>query len=388
SPASTLTINNRMDITNQLTLTSGRIVTGTHEVRVTNPATGAVTPGNANSYVQGRLRRFIGGVGAYDFPVGTGSYQRANVDFMAAPGVHNLLAWFNDWPGIPPTPPNPTAECGAQYHTCPMLNNGYWTINAFDNSFNQITTSGTYTMTLYNTAFTTCPGAAQFGVLKNNGSGWFIQNPGCHANANAATVQRPGMSGFSDFGTGQSVQPLPVYFTLWDGYVRADEAHVLRWDILTEGQRVSRFVIETGSSPEELRPWRTFSADTREAVRENPPVGVSLYRLRVHLEDGSEVQSSVLELRRAAPEAGLKHLEAFPNPTTGELTVRFMVSSAEPVSLSLWNALGQVVMERRVEPSERGWVETRLYLGELPAGPYLLRVMQGGELHTKLIQRQ
>ncbi|MDW8417695.1 MAG: T9SS type A sorting domain-containing protein, partial [Bacteroidia bacterium] len=154
-----------------------------------------------------------------------------------------------------------------------------------------------------------------------------------------------------------------------DGYVRADEAHVLRWDVLTEGGRISRFVVEVGESPEELTIWQSFSADSREAVREKPPVGSSFYRLRVQMEDGSEIHSSVLELRRAAPEAGLKQLEAFPNPTTGELTVRFVVSSAEPVSLSIWNALGQVVIERSVEPSEKGWVETQLHLGELPAGP-------------------
>ncbi|MEN3041464.1 MAG: T9SS type A sorting domain-containing protein, partial [Bacteroidia bacterium] len=196
------------------------------------------------------------------------------------------------------------------------------------------------------------------------------------------------MSGFSDFGTGQSVQPLPVYFTHWEGYTRADGAHVLRWDVLAEGQRISRFVVEAGTSPDQLALWRTFSTDAREAIRENPPIGSSFYRLRVQMEDGSEIQSSLLELRREAPEASLSGLEAFPNPTTGELTVRFMVTTTEPVSLSLWNALGQVVIARTLEPTEKGWMEARFDLGELPAGPYLLRVMQGGELRTKLIRRQ
>jgi hypothetical protein len=391
SPASTLTLNNRMDIANQLTLTAGRIVTGaTLEVRVTNAATTAVTPGNLNSYVQGRLRRYIGGTGAYDFPVGTDSYQRANVNFTAAPGVHNLLAWFNDWGGPAPTPPNPTAECGAQYHTCPMLNNGYWTINAYANDLTtQLTPSGTYTMTLYNTAFTTCPGAAQFGVLKQNPPGnWFIQNPGCHANANAAMVQRPGMSGFSNFGTGQSIQPLPVYLTQWEGYVRADDAHVLQWDVVEEGIRVSSFVVEVGSTPTSLQAWRTYSSDVRQAVRENPPGGSSFYRLRIHLADGGELHSSILELQRQVSPQRISNLEAFPNPTDGTLTVHFWAASEEEVRIELLNALGQVVIEEKVTPTATGSVEQVLSLGALPAGPYLLRVVQGSELQTKVIQRR
>ncbi|MCS7298195.1 MAG: T9SS type A sorting domain-containing protein, partial [Bacteroidia bacterium] len=314
-----------------------------------------------------------------------------NVNFTAAPDVHNLLAWFNNWGGAPPTPPDPTAECGAIYHdpACPMLNNGYWTINAYAADLTtQLTTSGAYTLTLYNTGATPCPGAQQFGVLKNTGSGWVIQNPGCHANNNASSVVRPGMSGFSDFGTGQSAQPLPIFIERWEGFTRADEAHVLRWDVLTEGGRISRFVIEAGSSPERLAPWRAFSADTREAVRENPPIGSSFYRLRVELEEDSEVRSGVLELRRSAPKTSLSELEAFPNPTTGELTVRFVVSRPEPVRLSMWNALGQAVMERTLMPVEEGTMEIQLSLSDLPVGPYLLQVMQGGELRTKLIQRQ
>lgn len=382
NPPSTLTLNNRMDITNQLTLTSGVIVTGTNEVRVTNTATTAVTPGNTNSYVRGYLRRYIGGMGGYDFPVGTASYQRANVNFTAAPGVHNLLAWFNDWAPSPPTPPNPTAECGAQYHACPMLNNGYWTINAYNSSFAQVTSSGTYTMTLYNTAYTACAGAVQFGVLKNTGAGWFIQNPGCYANASAATVQRPGMSGFSNFGTGQSLTPLPVYLTRWEGEVRPDESHLLRWDVVAEETRVSRFVVETGAAPEALSPWRTFGPEVRQAVRENPPFGSSFYRLRIYTVEGAEFASSVIELQRGVGSINpLQSLEAFPNPTTGELTVRFMVGELTPVHLSLVNALGQRVWEKVVEPAAKGWVE-------VPVGPYLLRVEGEGVVRTRVVVRE
>ncbi|MCS7161702.1 MAG: T9SS type A sorting domain-containing protein, partial [Bacteroidia bacterium] len=360
------------------------------EVRVTNPATNAVTSGNVNSYVQGRLRRYIDGApGAYDFPVGTSSYQRATVNFTAVPGVHNLLAWFNNWGGVPPTPPNPTAECGAQYHSCQMLNNGYWTINAYAADLTtQLTTSGAYTLTLYNTGATPCAGASQFGVLKNTGTGWVIQNPGCHANGSAATVSRPGMSGFSDFGTGQSPQPLPVYLLRWEGAVRADGSHHLRWDVTEEGARVSYFVVEVGRTPEALAPWRRFEREVREAVRLDPPVGSSFYRLRIHTSEGAEIHSNVLELRREAPPVSLERLEAFPNPTTGALTVRFWVNSLEPIRVSLWNALGQVVRERPITPAETGLIELQFSLSDLAAGPYLLRVEQGDALRTRLIWKE
>lgn len=390
SPAATLTLNNRMDITNQLTLTSGRIVTGPHEVRVTNTAPTAVTPGNVNSYVQGGLRRYIGGAGAYDFPVGTSAYQRANVNFTAAPGVHNLLAWFNGWGSTPPTPPTSTAECGAQYHTCPMLNNGYWTLNAYAADLTtQLATSGTYTMTLYNTNYSTCAGVLQFGVLKRTGAGsWVIQNLGCHANASAANVQRPGMSGFSDFGTGQSTYPLPVYLSRWEGHVRADEAHVLQWEVDLQGTRISGFAIEAGAQPEELVLWRRFGPEAREAVRVNPPFGASFYRLRIFTEEGSELQSPVLELTRKAGEASRGQLEVFPNPTTGQLTVRLLTPSTEPLSLSLYNTLGQRVYAQQVEPKAAGIVEVELSLQALPVGAYLLHVEQAGQIHSHIVRRE
>ncbi|MBK6833438.1 MAG: hypothetical protein IPG89_03840 [Bacteroidetes bacterium] len=70
--------------TGTLTLTAGKINTGANVVNVVNTAPACVTTGNATSYVNGNLRRYLAAraTGSFDFPVGnTANYERANITF-------------------------------------------------------------------------------------------------------------------------------------------------------------------------------------------------------------------------------------------------------------------------------------------------------------------
>ncbi len=407
SPPSTVTLNNTMRILGGLTLTSGRIVAPvsvTREVRVENPAPGAVSPGNPNSFVVGYLRRFVSAMlgGAYDFPLGLNSpvrYARINLNFANAPGMHNLLGTFTGWGGTPPTPSGtPVTECGANYGTCDLLDNGYWTITGWQNDLTTpVTTSTAYTATLYNTGYTPCSGAVQWGVLKNDGSAndgaaWFIQNPGCHANTAPGApgvVSRPGMSGFSHFATGQSTQPLPVVLQVFSGEVLPDGSHRLYWSIgELEGARVSQLVLEAGVAPDRLSPLVTLERGTLGYVRSNPPYGSTFYRLRIQVEGGTEIYSGVVELRRGLDSAPARTLEAFPNPTTGELTVRFLAQGAGTGHLLLYNTLGQRVFQTLIAVEEAGLVELKVSLRDLPAGVYLLAVEQGGTFQQCTVRKE
>lgn len=73
--ANTVTLNNVVEVANNLTLTEGRFISDpTNYLHVTNPALAAITGGDATSYVQGPLRRRtnnIAGIGnQMSFPVG------------------------------------------------------------------------------------------------------------------------------------------------------------------------------------------------------------------------------------------------------------------------------------------------------------------------------
>jgi hypothetical protein len=189
-----------------LTLTNGRLSTGTYEVNVTNTNVAAVTIGNVNSYVDGNLRRSVSSLGSYDFPVGNFSsgkgYQRANINFTSAANVTNLLASFKTYSTLPPG--IGSSECNIVY-TLPSLDNGYWTITS-----TPAMTSGLFSATLYNTAgtYTNSGGASGWTILKNNGTGWAFN--GTCAASSINTVKRDGMTSFSDFGTGQGTSILPV----------------------------------------------------------------------------------------------------------------------------------------------------------------------------------
>lgn len=305
-----LSLSSNLIVTNQLTLTSGIIRTNnSYEVRVINSDPMAIVGGGTTAYVEGKLRRRIGGVGVYDFPIGSNitpsGYQRAQVEFTTTPGVDNILAEFqrSGWLSAPlPNDQSNTRECGASYADCELLSIGYWILNAYDANLAQLSTSGTYTLTLYPTGYSVCSGAQQFGILKKVAGQWIVPNLGCFGNPNANIVRRPGLSGFSEFAIGQSktriVSALPM------------------------------------------------------------------------------------------AQGGIEDFLLFPNPTNGEVTIRFAVNSTEPVTITLLNPLGQVVEQRTLLPAQLGSVETRLDLSHLPAGNYLVRLTQKGTHITRSLQRE
>ena len=397
SVVSTITLNNTMRIRpgGTLTLTQGIIVApvaSTREVRVENTTPAAVSPGNPNSFIAGYLRRYLNNTGgSYDFPVGLQNpqrYSRINFNFSGNPSVHNLLAVFNSWAPVLTPSGNPISECGANYSTCPMLDNGYWTVNAYQADFStQVNTSGSYEVTLYNTGYNLCAGAQQFGVLKNNGDAatpgdWFIQNPGCHANANPAVVSRPGMSGFSHFGTGQSTQPLPVSLLDFHGRALPDGSHELSWQVdATAGSSVQRFILEAGSEPASLVPLVSLEGGVRQYRRQSPPFGRTIYRLRVVDSEGYEVQSSAIELERRPGSTRELFISLYPNPAREEVTVYWRTDAVEPMHLTMYNTLGQEMLQQILEaPATEGNVG--ISLQGLTAGLYLVELRQGDRLVT------
>jgi len=395
SAVSTVTLNNTLRVTGTLTLTQGLLVAPAavdQEVRVENPDPTAVNAGNANSFVAGYLRRYLNNTGgSYDFPVGLQSpqrYSRINFNFGDDPEVHNLLARFDAWT-TPPTPSGtPITECGANYGSCTMLDNGHWTVNAYQSDLTtQITnTSGIYIATLYNTGYTTS-GAVQFGVLKNTSASatdpneWFIQNAGCHANPSANEVSRPGMSGFSFFGMGQSATPWPITLVDFRGQVLSDGSHELSWQVnATAGSSVRHYVLEAGTTWDHLSPLATLGPDEKRYRRANPPFGRSFYRLRIHSEDGTELYSSVVELaRKPASTASQLDISVYPNPAQDEVYVSWRTDANEPLTIRLYNSLGQTLTETAISKPEASGTQT-LSLRTLSKGLYLVEVRQGERL--------
>ena len=152
-----LTINNNAIVANNLFLNSGKIITGTNEVNVTNSATNAIqnhifdqTTSNytSSSYVYGNLKRAVLTTGLYDLPVGDATnYELATINLNSAVGISTLSAKFN----TPHTGTTPSVYVNGTLVNV-LLNEGYWTISPnqsfyFDNfSDNNYTANPTWTV--------------------------------------------------------------------------------------------------------------------------------------------------------------------------------------------------------------------------------------------------
>src|SRR5260221_8609587 len=100
-----LTINNSsgvslsadVTVAGTLALTSGKITTGSYELKATNTTTSSVTGYSSSSYVVGNLRRSVAASGSYDFPVGnSANYELINITLSSITRFTDILGTFTN----------------------------------------------------------------------------------------------------------------------------------------------------------------------------------------------------------------------------------------------------------------------------------------------------
>ncbi|MEM0999893.1 MAG: T9SS type A sorting domain-containing protein [Bacteroidota bacterium] len=84
---------------------------------------------------------------------------------------------------------------------------------------------------------------------------------------------------------------------------------------------------------------------------------------------------------QAGDELRVQSLEAFPNPNEGQFTLRFELQDEAPAELRIFNLEGKQVYAEELGGRTR--YEKQVDIGEVPAGVYLLRILQGGASVTK-----
>ena len=376
-----------MTVGGTLTLTNGRIATGTYEVTATSNLTTSVTAGNLNSYVDGNLRRSVSSTGSYDFPVGNFAsgkgYQRANINFTAATNVTNLLAKFQPYFSVPAA--LGVLDCGSTYNM-PALDNGYWTITA-----SPAMTSGSYTTTLFNTAgtYTNSTGATNWTVMKDDGSGWFIT--GTCSGSTINQVVRTGMSGFSDFGTAQSATVLPIELTSFTGAV-VSTGNWLQWITASELNN-NYFIVE--KSPDAMEFSELLKVNgagnsneqhTYEGYDFSPFNGINYYRLKQVDFDGHSTYSNMIALRNYSQSEIVTSIN--PNPTTGDINIEFKMPVDAVMTIEVRNIFG-IVMNSLSADVKAGPNSIPASLKAKEAGIYLLRIScddVGYRYQTKVVK--
>jgi hypothetical protein len=366
-----------------MTLTQGVIVTGIREVNVTNNVSAACTAGNPSSWVNGFLRRAIAAAAnSYDFPVGTlTNYERANINYTVAPAAaYNLLANFKTWggancafPGLGPV----ASECvTATYSALPYFNHGYWTIDASIPA-----ATGMYNVKLYNVAMT-----------NNLGSGWTVVKAApstcafallgtCYIPSTADTTRRDNLTGFSDFATVQSQNPLPVELIYFDA--EQSGKHVAcKWITSVEINN-DHFELERSTDLMNfgmIGNVRGFGAGMSSGnlyydfTDHDFCTGKVYYRLKQVDVNGMYVYSNVVSV-----DCKNSMINLSPNPTSKNVLLNFYEPSDGNAIVEVADMIGQIVF-RKNYTVHSGYNELEVEAATLPDGVYYLKVINSDPL--------
>ena len=225
-----------------LTLTNGLMNTGPNTVIVTNTDPSAVTAGNASSYINGNIRRYIASnSGTYAFPVGTSSaYRLAEIINNNMTGVNYINGMFsNTFSNTGSLNGTIANDFGTPYTS--FAPEGIWTLTP-----DVQPSGGSYGINLWfngggSNAFGGLTDYA-FGPLKRTESSttanlWSSQGGSLEALVGRTVAdgyaRRDGWNTFSEFGIGKASGALPV--TLLNAHLSCNKnTKVLSWSTASE----------------------------------------------------------------------------------------------------------------------------------------------------------
>ncbi len=358
--------------TGALTLTQGKIITGTNEVNVANTASAAVNAGNTTSFVQGNLRRYVASTGSYDFPVGhaTKGYQLANINFTSATSIGNLLAKFTPWGVTPVTQGG--SECTTTYNL-PGEDSGWWTITADANP-----TTGLYTATLHPNGATNTAPASGWTVMKTptvETGTWSLVGI-CGATSTATNVLRTGMSGFSLFAAAQATSPLPIELLSFTGKSEGAK-NKLMWVTASETNN-DYFTLERSETGLTFEAFTQVDGAGNSSVMidystydPSPYNGITYYRLKQTDFNGHYMYSPIIEVANKLDQIAVSNVH--PNPTTDDLNFDFYSPVKGTIRILILDYTGRIVSDK-TESVDEGKISLQTQMSELAKGIYSLKV--------------
>jgi hypothetical protein len=327
---------------NNWTMIKGAVNTGGFKAIVVNPAATALqadasNPGFVNSWFTSNLRRFVSPatVNTYMFPLGSASGNMAVLDNLQASPLTGLSYFDVSFGPKPGTDAGLiVTEGGTSYIS--VNSGGVWHITP-----DAEPSSGKYDLQLYFSGFSGLTDN-QFAVLRRpdastNAAEWAVPAGSTIPALNTAgrTVssgfaRRNGISEFSQFGIGTTVNPLPVTLVDFEAQRTSAAKVQLGWETALE-QNNKGFGVEKRLDRENDFSAVTFIASLAIGgnsnsilqygfTDDNSYAGISYYRLKqVDLDD--RFTYSVVRAVSGSSGASVS-VKMYPNPNKGQFVIR------------------------------------------------------------------
>jgi hypothetical protein len=106
----------------------------------------------------------------------------------------------------------------------------------------------------------------------------------------------------------------------------------------------------------------------------------SLYSWNVSSIGYYKYDESLLNVQEWLNQSNAWNVSVYPNPTDARLNLQFNIPAADVVSLSLHDAQGKLILEKKLGALSTGVHHEALDLGHLPQGIYVCRI--AGRQHT------
>lgn len=367
-------------VNGKLYLVNGKVQTDGKEVYVRNTTPSSISY-SSSSYVYGNLRRNIGTLGTYAFPVGTLTNQQCAVlELNNLTGVSSVLAFFKNT--INGSAPSVWVN-GVLINT--ILNGGFWTVTP-----NVQPTGGTYDITLHERGYTNPVSSTTnstnnqyYTVLKrdNSTTAWVHQGQtiGMTQQVGGGTVSVPNKSltSFSDFAIAYGNTVLPITLSAFNATLQSDETVRITWSTSAEINN-AYFSLErsvNGTDFEIINEQEGAGNSTTllnySFTDLHPVSGTNYYRLKQVDFDGTFTYGPIRQvtLTGTTTNGGLSANEigVFPNPSTGVFTFTNK-NNTEITGLTVTDIKGQVIKQQSIE---RG-AQMQIDLTTQPIGIYIV----------------
>lgn len=389
SNSGTLTLNDDISVTNTLTLSGSRIVTGSNSVSLANTNSQPVTGYGTSAFINGNLVISYPNTAGVSriFPVGSGSIYRPVTIYQNAASTSAVVkvAMIN----VPPTGTYPTTIQGlseARHYSINLLSG---TINSpvVELSFN---TNGApdENIAIAGNARIVRATSSSGPWTDEGGSGVFSPAaPAGYATSDVTTISNP-----TYFALAYQAVPLPITLGDFSAHLENGLVH-LKWFTHSETNN-AYFTVERSASGLVYEPVATIpgAGNSKEkryysAVDHDPLFGISYYRLRQTDFDEQYSHSGVVMIDNSG--AAQARLVVYPNPSSTNDEILLKVTNARDAhgKVVISSVTGQIFYDDVVDLSHP--VDISSAIGSNPEkGVYLIRVVSE-TLHevTKLLIR-